>query len=144
MVSRLDQLLDFHATALSVRTQRQQLLAANVANADVPNFKARDLDFAKALQQALLSPGSPSATSSGLPGGGGALATSTANHLPGTRAQGAAAEPLYRVPLQDSLDGNTVELDVERAQFADNAVHIEANLTFLNSQIKTMLAALQG
>lgn len=144
MVSRLDQLLDFHATALNVRTQRQQLLAANVANADVPNYKARDIDFARALQQALDSTGSTSRASSGLPSAGGALSTSTAAHLPGARAAGAAAEPLYRVPLQDSLDGNTVELDVERAQFADNALHIEANLTFLNGQIKTMLAALQG
>jgi len=132
MVSRLDQLLNFHTTALGVRTQRQQLLAANVANADVPNYKARDINFAQALQQALA------------PAGSGALATSVATHLPGAPAQGAPTEPLYRVPLQDSLDGNTVELDVERAQFADNAVHIEANLTFLNGQIKTMLAALQG
>jgi len=131
MVSRLDQLLDFHTTALSVRTQRQQLLAANVANADVPNYKARDLDFAQALQQALS------------PASAGTLSITTASHRPGT-TQGGAQEPLYRVPLQDSIDGNTVELDVERAQFADNAVHIEANLTFLNGQIKTMLAALQG
>jgi flagellar basal-body rod protein FlgB len=132
MTSRLDQLLNFHTTALTVRTQRQQLLAANVANADVPNYKARDLDFAQALQRALA------------PAGGGALAATVSTHLPGAAPTGAAGEPLYRVPLQDSLDGNTVELDVERAQFADNAVHIEANLTFLNSQIKTMLAALQG
>ena len=132
-MSRLDQLLDFHTTALSVRTQRQQLLAANVANADVPQYKARDIDFAQALQQALATPS-----------GGGTLAASAARHLPGSPAQGGQGEPLYRVPLQDSIDGNTVELDVERAQFADNAVHIEANLTFLNSQIKMMLAALQG
>jgi flagellar basal-body rod protein FlgB len=132
MISRLDQLLDFHTTALSVRTQRQQLLAANVANADVPNYKARDLDFAQALQQALS------------PASAGGLSTTMASHLPGAATQGAAAEPQYRVPLQDSIDGNTVELDVERAQFADNAVHIEANLTFLNGQIKAMLAALQG
>jgi flagellar basal-body rod protein FlgB len=132
MISRLDQLLDFHTTALSVRTQRQQLLAANVANADVPNYKARDLDFAQALQQALA------------PASAGGLSTTTASHLPAAATQGAAAEPQYRVPLQDSIDGNTVELDVERAQFADNAVHIEANLTFLNGQIKAMLAALQG
>jgi flagellar basal-body rod protein FlgB len=132
MISRLDQLLDFHTTALSVRTQRQQLLAANVANADVPNYKARDLDFAQALQQALA------------PASAGGLSTTTASHRQGAATQGAAVEPQYRVPLQDSVDGNTVELDVERAQFADNAVHIEANLTFLNGQIKAMLAALQG
>lgn len=134
MISGLDQLLDFHTTALSVRTQRQQLLAANVANADVPQYKARDIDFAQALQQAL----GPDKT------GSGTLATTASRHLPGVTAGSAQGEPLYRVPLQDSIDGNTVELDVERAQFADNAVHIEANLTFLNSQIKMMLAALQG
>ena len=134
MISRLDQLLDFHTAALNVRTQRQQLLAANVANADVPQYKARDIDFAQALRQAL----APA------DGNGGTLAATASRHLPGTATGGAQGEPLYRVPLQDSIDGNTVELDVERAQFADNAVHIEANLTFLNSQIKMMLAALQG
>lgn len=132
MISRLDELLNFHATALDVRTQRQQLLAANVANADVPHYKARDVDFAQALQQALA------------PAVAGGMAVTSTRHLPGAAPQGTAAQPLYRVPLQDSLDGNTVELDVERAQFADNAVHIEANLTFLGAQIKTMLAALQG
>lgn len=132
MVSRLDQLLDFHATALSVRTQRQQLLAANVANADVPNYKARDIDFARALQQALA------------PAAGGALSATAGRHLAVAPSAPGIAEPLYRVPQQASLDGNTVELDVERAQFADNALHIEANLTFLNGQIKTMLAAIQG
>ena len=118
-IDRLDQMLMFQSEALKLRSQRQELLAANIANADTPQYTAVDMDF------------------------GQALAAATAGNANGT-ASADAAKVLYRVPAQSSLDGNTVELDVERAQFADNAVHIEANLTFLNGQIKAMLAALQG
>ncbi len=133
MISRLDEMLDFHRAALSVRTQRQQVLAGNIANADVPQFKARDIDFTQALEAAL----------SHREAGATTLAKTSPQHL--TPQPGDAGNPnlLYRVPQQNSIDGNTVEMDVERAQFAENAVHVEANLTFLNSQIKMMLAALQ-
>ncbi|MBX9812848.1 MAG: flagellar basal body rod protein FlgB [Burkholderiales bacterium] len=133
MISRLDELLSFHQTALNLRTHRQQILASNIANADVPQFKARDIDFSRALQSAL---------SQG--GGRAGLAVTSPRHL--RPAAGGTTNPdlLYRVPHQDSLDGNTVDMDVERAQFADNAIHVEANLVFLNGQIKGMLAAIQG
>jgi flagellar basal-body rod protein FlgB len=120
MIGRLDEMLNFHATALKVRTERQQVLASNIANAEVPGYKARDIDFREALQAALGENGKTDAH-------------------PATQPK-----LLYRVPRQDSVDGNTVEMDVERAQFADNALHIEANLTFMSADIKTMLAALQG
>src|SRR5581483_2970705 len=117
-IDRLDQMLQFQSEALKLRSQRQELIAANIANADTPQYKAVDIDFGQALANATANGGS----------GGGAD----------------APKVLYRVPAQSSLDGNTVELDVERAQFADNTVRYEAALRVLNAQIKAMLIALQG
>jgi flagellar basal-body rod protein FlgB len=130
MIDPLDQLFQFHQNALNLRAFRQQLLASNIANADTPGYKARDIDFAAALREA----GS---------GGAASLRTSDDKHLAGT-ANGDPAAALYRSVQQPSIDGNTVDLDVERNRFAENAVHYDANLTFINAQIKLMLAALQG
>ncbi|WP_324780756.1 flagellar basal body rod protein FlgB [Thiobacillus sedimenti] len=135
MLNRLDDMLNFHAQALRIREQRQQVLASNIANADTPNYKARDLDFRAALQGALQGASASAA---------GALATTSPRHLEGP--SGPASEPglLYRTPAQGSVDGNTVNMDAERAAFADNAVHYEFDLTRITQQIKTMLAAIQG
>lgn len=138
MIGKLDQALSFHETALSLRAQRQQLLASNIANADTPNFKARDIDFGKALASALAAPGAQGPVK---------LATTAVGHLGGTGgAAGSAAMPAsqYRGVRQDSLDNNTVDLDVERNQFTDNAVRYEASITMINAQIKGLLAAIQG
>lgn len=132
MIESLDKLFQFHQDALNVRAFRQQLLAANIANADTPGYKARDIDFAAALRDA--SSGQALTAS---------LRVSNERHLPGA-AQEDAAAVLYRSPQQPSIDGNTVDMDVERSRFAENAMHYDANLTFLNHQIKLMLAALQG
>jgi flagellar basal-body rod protein FlgB len=139
MSNSLDDMLAFHQQALSVRGFRQQLLASNIANADTPNYKARDIDFKGALQSALAQSGERAAPA-------GTLATTAAGHLGANGSQGAldSAAVLYRSADQGSVDGNTVDMDTERAQFADNAVHYEANLTMLNHQIKAMLTALQG
>jgi flagellar basal-body rod protein FlgB len=139
MSNSLDNLLNFHQQALSVRGFRQQLLASNIANGDTPNYKARDIDFSNTLQTALAQSGEASTPAS-------VLATTSAGHLGGNSNQGVldSAAVLYRTADQNSVDGNTVDMDTERAQFADNAVHYEANLTMLSHQIKTMLAALQG
>jgi flagellar basal-body rod protein FlgB len=117
VVDRLDDMLRLQTEALKLRSQRQELLAANIANADTPGYKAVDFDFARTLSQAVSAPGG---------------------------SPPAAPTVLYRQPTQPSLDGNTVEMDVERAQFADNTVRYEATLRFLNAQIKAMLTALQG
>lgn len=135
MIEKLDEVFRFHQEALNLRAQRQQILASNIANADTPQFQARDIDFAKALNNALDAGAKNS--------GPATLATTSARHLPGAVAAG-AAPVLYRAPQQASIDGNTVEMDVERAQFADNAVHFEADLTVINNQLKTLLAAIQG
>ena len=133
MNSTLDALFSFHHTALDVRATRQQLLASNIANADTPGYAARDLDFRKALSEALS--GENKAVT---------LARTTQGHVAIAPGPAAERQALYRGTLQPSLDGNTVALDGERARFAENAIHMEANLTFINHQIKAMLAAIQG
>ena len=133
MIDPLDKLFQFHQNALNVRAFRQQLLASNIANADTPGYKARDIDFAAALREAGAGRAMPAVT----------LRASSEKHLAGTVGNDPAAV-LYRSVQQPSIDGNTVDMDVERNRFAENAVHFDANLTFLNSQIKLMLAALQG
>lgn len=135
MLNRLDDMLNFHTQALRIRDQRQQVLASNIANADTPNYKARDLDFKAALQGALqATPAAGSAT----------LATTAPGHLAAKPGLAADAGLLYRTPAQGSVDGNTVDMDAERAAFADNTVHYEFNLTRISQQIKGLLAAIQG
>ncbi len=133
MANDLDTHLQFHAQALNLRAMRQQLLASNIANADTPGYKARDIDFSKMLQDKLADRAqSPQ------------VAQTAAGHAaPASQGIDQAAVQ-YRTVLQPSIDGNTVDMDVERAQFAENAIHYEANLMFINSQLKSMLAALQG
>ena len=133
MKSSLDQILGFHERALALRAERQQLIASNIANADTPNFKARDIDFRAAMD----------AAQGGRTAAGG-LARTSMQHLQAAGTSAAGSPLLYRSTVQASIDGNTVDMDVERAQFADNALRYEANLTFISGQIKTMLAAIQG
>lgn len=133
MKSMLDQDIGFHQTALNVRAYRQQLLASNMANADTPNYKARDVDFKSALTGALAGRG-----------GSLALAATSTKHL-----QAAGTQPLdgfaqYRTESQSSVDGNTVNMDVERSAFAENAVQYEASITFINGLLRTMQQAVQG
>ncbi|MBI5429601.1 MAG: flagellar basal body rod protein FlgB [Nitrosomonadales bacterium] len=134
MVSKLDDLTRFHQTALNLRAARQGVLASNIANADTPNYKAKDVDFASALQNAL------AGTSTALP-----VVKTAPQHLDGSAGNSVMGAPLmYRKPLQPSADGNTVDMDVERAQFADNAVRYEASVKFVSDELKEMLAVLQG
>ena len=138
MIGKLDNYLRFNETALSLRAQRQELLASNIANADTPNYKARDIDFASALQGALARAGDPA----------GQLATTAPAHVPRGTPNGDklpdGTPVLYRGIVQPSVDGNTVDMDVERNQFADNALRYEAAITMINSQIRGMLTAIQG
>jgi flagellar basal-body rod protein FlgB len=132
MSSSLDALFRFSQDALTLRAYRQQVLASNIANADTPGYQARDIDFRAALERA----GAARTAEKG----------STPALLPARREDATpfGAELLYRNAVQPSIDNNTVDLDVERAQFADNAVRYEANLMFVSSQVKAMLAAIQG
>jgi flagellar basal-body rod protein FlgB len=138
MIGKLDDYLRFNEAALSLRAQRQQQIASNIANADTPNYKARDIDFASALQSVLTRTTPPA----------GVLATSAPGHIeqagPSADSLPDGTPLLYRQPRQGSVDGNTVDMDVERNQFADNAVRYEAGITMINMQIRNMMAAIQG
>jgi len=134
MASRIDNMYQFHQAALNLRAARQELIASNIANADTPNYKAKDIDFQAALQGAMAS--------------GGArlqLSATTGSHLDnGSDPHLYGSEVLYRTVVQPSADGNTVDMDVERAQFADNALRYEASVKFISEKTKDVLLALQG
>jgi flagellar basal-body rod protein FlgB len=114
--------------ALDLRTQRHQALASNVANADTPNYKARDLNFQDAMQQAMT---------------GLKLTTTSASHLPDNQSSG-LAKLQYRSESQSAVDGNTVDMDVERAQLADNALQYQILTQLIADQFKGMKTALSS
>jgi flagellar basal-body rod protein FlgB len=107
-----------------------ELLSANIANADTPGFKARDIDFAAAMEAAT--------------GQQRALAQTHERHIGTGAAAGSGNEPLYRVPSQPSLDGNTVETQREHAAFMDNAIRYQASLNFLDGRLRGLLLAMRG
>jgi flagellar basal-body rod protein FlgB len=133
MINRIDNELGFHQRALSLRAYRQQVLASNIANADTPHYKARDVDFKASLQGAM-----------GSVGGQLNLARTTSRHLASGDGAPAGAKLLYRTETQSSVDGNTVDMDVERAAFAENAVQYEAGITFINQMLRHIQSALQS
>lgn len=122
--------------ALNLRSLRSEVLASNIANADTPHYQARDFDFSAALRHALDAGGNGQASV--------ALARTSSMHLDGTRGAAAAPRLDYRVPVQPSIDGNTVELDIELAQFSENAVRTQADLTFLGDRIRGLQTAISG
>lgn len=131
----LDAQIGVHADALRIRSQRAELIANNLANADTPNFKARDVDF----RVALAASGYAEAT------GGVALSTTQGRHMGGPSAANGVDPALrYRQPLAPALDGNTVDVQVEQASFAENAVRYQATLTFINSRLRGLMTAITG
>ncbi|WP_437559991.1 flagellar basal body rod protein FlgB [Acidithiobacillus sulfuriphilus] len=134
MTGMLDRSLGPLADALQVRGYRQQLLAANIANADTPNYKAVDLNFAKTLQ----------AVEAGK-GGGLPLQTNALRQPPGAAADlGLAAAVEYQRGNQVGLDGNSVDMNREQASFLQNSVQYQADLTFITGKIKILLSAVTG
>ncbi|MCK9985113.1 MAG: flagellar basal-body rod protein FlgB [Azoarcus sp.] len=133
MKTQLDSALQFHQTALNLQAQRQQMLASNIANADTPNYKARDIDFRSALKGAL-----------GERMGPLALASTSTRHLDVAAEMPFGAFVGYRREFQSSVDGNTVNMDAERAAFAENSVHYEASVTFINGLLRSMQTAISG
>ncbi|MDQ0568614.1 flagellar basal-body rod protein FlgB [Variovorax paradoxus] len=134
MIDKLDAALRFNREALNLRAQRQEVLAANIAHADTPNYKARDFDFASRLTQAV---------EQGRGGQSVQMAATSSRHIQGQASSMPDRDLLYRVPSQSSIDGNTVEMDAERINFADNALRYEANLTVVSAKIKSLLSAAQ-
>lgn len=133
MNTLFDRQIQFHQTALNLQAHRQQLIASNIANADTPNYKAKDVDFRAALQGAL------QAATSTVP-----LATTQSGHIQGGGAPTLEGLTGYRRELQSAVDGNTVNMDVERAAFAENALHYEASVTFINGMLRSMNTAITG
>jgi flagellar basal-body rod protein FlgB len=135
MINRLTSSLDFQSQALTLRADRQRLIASNIANADTPGYVARDFNFAQALQQA---------TGSG--GGGFKLGENAALAAQRSGGPGKGREPrlIYAAPSQTNLDGNSVDMDRERASFVDNALKYESTLRFINSSVKATLDAMKN
>lgn len=125
----LDKTFAVPAAALKVHAERLQLLAQNIANADTPHYKARDIDFRAVLRHA--------------GGADGKLLTTDPRHLQPT---GGVENPTvkYRVPASPSLDGNTVEIYREQAAFAESVVYYRAALSFFSSRVQGLISALQG
>jgi len=129
-----DRALGIHEQALGFRTQRAEVLANNIANADTPNYKARDLQFATVLAE------------QGAKGARGQF------NLNRTDSQHIAAEGVgmgnagleYRIPMQPSIDQNTVDLQIEQSNYAENSVQFQASFTLLNSKFKGLVSALRG
>jgi flagellar basal-body rod protein FlgB len=121
-----------HEQALAVHGQRLGVLAANIANADTPGYKSRDIDFSEVLSQNQTGPSS-------LP-----LTITQAAHITFSDGETPAGELKYRNPYQASLDGNTVEMPVEQAAFAENNVRYQASLNFINLRISEMQLAIAG
>ncbi|GLQ99943.1 flagellar basal body rod protein FlgB [Dyella mobilis] len=128
----LDNVFGLSSQALEVWQRRSEVIASNLANADTPNYQARDVDFRQVLQQA-----SGDSSSSNLE-----LNTPTQGQI-NTTTQSADALK-YRVPLQPSMDGNTVDSQVEQSAYASNMVHYQASLSFINSAIQTLRLAING
>lgn len=146
MFANLTSGLDFHSNALVLRAERQRILASNIANADTPGYVARDINFKDALtQMTQTSQSELTQTGAGLSVSG--RTTHTA-HLPlgiaNKTLNGGTGAAAYAVQSQPSVDGNSVDLDRERASFVDNSVRYESTLRFINGQSKTLLSAIQG
>ncbi len=134
MAVDLNTYLGVHQDALQLYARRSTVLANNIANADTPNFKAQDVDFKSLLG------GKSAAGAASL-----ALSTTSGAHLSGSSATaGGGAGLKYRVPLAPSLDGNTVDVQLEQSAFADNSVRYQAALTFLSDKFKSLMTAITG
>lgn len=132
MLEQMTAGLNFQSNALLLRSQRQQVLASNIANADTPGYIARDFDFAKALRNVAQAPARSD------------VALTDARHLRLGSVDPRNPDLGYTVQTEPAQDGNSVDLDRERANFVDNSIRYESTLRFINGHVKTMLSAIQG
>lgn len=130
MAISFDKALGDIPAQLTLYGKRSSLLASNIANADTPNFKARDIDFRAAL--------------AGVGGDRLALQTTQPGHIGGSDTLPSGPDLLYRIPTQASLDGNTVNTEIEQAEFAENAVRYQSTLTFLSGRFQSLKLAITG
>lgn len=130
MLINFDQALGNHALAMKLRARRAEVLASNIANADTPGYKARDLDFRAALKTESMKFG---------------MSRTHAAHMSTTGGgAGDGAQLVYRIPNQATLDGNTVSVQQEQAAFAENSLRYQASLRFLKGKFSSMISALRG
>ena len=140
MFAQMTNNLDFHSKALVVRAERQRVIASNIANADTPGYVARDVNFREAMANALGSSSQPAAARLG-------PSATNGRHIPLASTMGELGDGTrlaYAPQSQPALDGNSVDLDRERANFVDNSVRYESTLRFINGSAKTILSAIQG
>lgn len=126
----IDKAFGIHAKALELRSRRAQVLAANLANADTPNYKAKDIDFKAALKSAAAQQGVT-------------MKTTNSRHI-STSSPVPQVETYYRESSQNTLDGNTVDSQIEQAQFMQNSIRYQATLTFLTGKVKGLMSAIKG
>ncbi|OUR72920.1 flagellar basal-body rod protein FlgB [Methylophaga sp. 42_8_T64] len=131
MPINFDSALGIHTDALQIRSQRAELLASNLANADTPNYKARDIDFQTALKMASTGQSEP-------------IKTTHQNHFSTSGGELFSPAVQYRQSMQDSLDGNTVDEQIEQSQFMQNAVQYQASLEFLGGKFRSIRSAIKG
>ena len=127
---KLDNAFGVHEQALKLRSRRAELLASNMANADTPGYKARDIDFKQALKGEVVKQAQ--------------IKTTHQNHISPASNGLSPAHMLYRMPTQSSLDGNTVDMQQEKTAFASNSMEYQASLSFLNGKIKALKSAIRG
>ena len=120
--------LGFHASALQLRSRRNEMLASNIANAATPNFKARDIDFDTELKRINKI---------------GNIETTNGSHFSSIQKR-IGKDSVYRLPIHPSLDGNTVEMAVEQMQFSENVMRYQTTLSFLNNKITGLRSAIKG
>ena len=133
-LDRLNEDFRFYHQALALRAQRQEVLSSNIANADTPNYKARDIDFKAAMQAAIEGTMRLPDTS---------LKLTSARHIPAKAVSQGPTDLLYRLPYQPSMDGNTVDMDIERVQFADNTLHYQSTMQLISNRIRGLQTAIQ-
>jgi flagellar basal-body rod protein FlgB len=142
MFATMTNALDFHAKALVLRAERQRVIASNIANADTPGYAGRDINFKDAMTAATGTSKNTLPLTSSSP----SQSATHANHiaLQATTASMGSSALAYTTQTQPAMDGNSVDMDRERANFVDNSVRYEATLRFINGQSKTILSAIQG
>lgn len=131
MAISFDKALGIHPDALILRARRAEVLANNIANADTPNYKARDFDFQAVLEGKMAGETLP-------------LVRTSAGHQSGYLSPDAAADLMFRIPYQPAVDGNTVEVQGEMARYTDNAIRYQASFQFLNSKFQGLTRAIKG
>jgi flagellar basal-body rod protein FlgB len=134
MVNKLDDAFRFQQQALGLLARRQDILASNIANADTPGYQARDIDFTNQLKNAVANQHQVKSSVS--------LSLTSDRHIAAKAKLIDDAQLMYRIPDQPSADGNTVDMDRERVNFADNSTKYQSSLTFLGADIKKMMTVL--